>query len=150
MAMFLTRSSLKRILDPERVVSAIRHAEAACSAEIRVSVSDAWWGDPRKRAEKAFIRLGMADTQHRNGVLIYLMPHRRRFAVLGDSGIHAAVGQAFWDATAAAMGERFKSGDFTGGLEHGIAEAGRQLAKHFPAGEGGNPNELPDQVDIDG
>lgn len=148
--MFLTRSKLKRILDPDRVVSAIRDAEAACSAEIRVSVSGAWWGDPRKRAEKAFVKLGMAGTGQRNGVLIYLMPHRRRFAVLGDSGIHAAVGQAFWDATAAAMAGRFKSGDFTGGLEHGIAEAGWQLAKHFPAGADGNPNELPDQVDIDG
>ena len=148
--MILTRSELKRILDPERVVSAIREAEAACTAEIRVSVSGALWGDPRKRAEKAFVKLGMADTEHRNGVLIYLMPHRRRFAVLGDAGIHAAVGQAFWDSVAAALSERFKAGDFTGGLEQGIAEVGRQLAKHFPAGEGGNPDELPDQVDIDG
>jgi putative membrane protein len=148
--MFLTRSRLQRVLDPERVVAAIREAEAACSAEIRVSVSGALWGDPRKRAEKAFARLGMAKTERRNGVLIHLMLHRRRFTVLGDSGINAAVGQTFWDATAAAMGERFKSGDFTGGLEHGIAEVGRQLAKHFPSEAGGNPNELPDQVDIGG
>lgn len=148
--MFLTRSKLKRVLDPERVVSAIREAEVACSAEIRVSVSGALWGDPRKRAEKAFARLGMAETKHRNGVLIHLMFHRKRFTVLGDSGIHAAVGQAFWDATAAAMAERFKSGDFTGGLEHGVAEVGRQLAKHFPAEAGEKPNELPDQVDFDG
>lgn len=148
--MILTRSNLKRLLDPDRVAAAIRAAEAACSAEIRVSVSGALWGDPRKRAEKAFVKLGMAKTEHRNGVLIYLMPRRRRFAVLGDSGIHAAVGQAFWDAIAAAMGERFKSGDFTGGLEHGIAEVGRQLEEHYPASRSGNPNELPDQVDIDG
>lgn len=147
--MLLTRSELKRILDPERVVSAIHAAEAACSAEIRVSVSGALWGDPRKRAEKAFVKLGMAKTMHRNGVLIYLMPHRKRFAVLGDAGIHAAVGQAFWDSIASALSERFKSGDFTGGLEHGIAEVGAQLAKHFPV-EGRNANELSDQIDIDG
>ena len=147
--MILTRSNLKRLLDPDRVSAAIRDAEAACSAEIRVSVSGALWGDPRKRAEKAFVKLGMAKTEHRNGVLIYLMPHRRRFAVLGDAGIHAAVGQAFWDSVAAALSERFKAGDFTGGLEHGIAKVGEQLAKYFPASEGGNPNELPDQVDID-
>ena len=147
--MILTRSNLKRLLDPDRVMAAIREVEAACSAEIRVSVSGALWGDPRKRAEKAFVRLGMAKTEHRNGVLIYLMPHRRRFAVLGDAGIHAAVGQAFWESIAAALSERFKAGDFTGGLEHGIAEVGLRLAKHFPAGEGGNPNELPDQIDID-
>ena len=91
----------------------------------------------------------MAKTEHRNGVLIYLMPRRRRFTVLGDAGIHGAVGQAFWESIAAALSERFKAGDFTGGLEHGIAEVGRQLAKHFPIREGENPNELPDQVDID-
>ena len=147
--MLLTRSGLKRILDPDRVAAAIRAAEAACSAEIRVSVSGALWGDPRRRAEKAFVKLGMAETEQRNGVLIYLMPHRRRFAVLGDAGIHAAVGQAFWDGVAAALSERFKAGDFTGGLEHGIAEVGAQLAKHFPAG-GRNANELPDQIDLDG
>ncbi len=148
--MFLTRSNLKRILDPERIVAAIRAAEAGCSAEIRVSVSDAWWGHPRKRAEKAFLRLGMANTEHRNGVLIYLMPYRKRFAVIGDAGIHAAVGQAFWDAIAGALSERFMSGDFTGGLEHGIAEVGRQLAQHFPAGAEHNPDELPDEVDFEG
>lgn len=147
--MILTKSKLLRLLDPDRVVAAIREAESRCSAEIRVSVSGAWWGDPRKRAEKAFARLRMGNTGQRNGVLLYLMPHRRRFAVIGDAGIHAAVGQAFWEATAAAMAERFQAGDFTGGLEHGIAEAGRQLAKHFPATGRKNPNELPDEVDLD-
>ncbi len=147
--MILTRQQLKRLLDPERVVAAIRAAESGCTAEIRVSVSGALWGDPRARAEKAFVRLGMARTEHRNGVLFYLMPRRRRFAVLGDAGIHARVGQSFWDAIAAALSERFRDGDFTGGLEHGIAEAGRQLAAHFPAGAGRNRNELPDRIDLD-
>lgn len=148
--MFLTRARLRRLLDPERIVAAIRAAEAACTAEIRVSVSGARWGDPRKRAEKAFRRLGMARTRQRNGVLIYLMPAARRYAVLGDAGIHAAVGQAFWDALGAAMAERFAEGDFTGGLEAGIAEAGRALALHFPAGATSNPDELPDRVDLEG
>lgn len=147
--MFLTRSKLQRMLDPERVVAAIQAAEAACSAEVRVSISGAWWGDLRKRAEKAFVKLGMTDTRHHNGVLIYLMPHRKRFTVLGDSGIHEAVGQAFWEEVASAMSGRFKSGDFTGGLEHGIAEVGRQLAKHFPPDARSNPDELPDQVDFE-
>lgn len=147
--MILTRQQLKRFLDPERVMAAIRAAESACTAEIRVSVSGALWGDPRKRAEKAFVKLGMAGTEHRNGVLFFLMPHQRKFAVLGDAGIHARVGQSFWDAIAAALSERFQAGDFTGGLEHGIAEAGRQLAAHFPARDGGNPNELPDRIDLE-
>lgn len=148
--MFLTRSKLKRIIDPERIVAAIQAAEAGCSAEIRVSVSGALWGDPRRRAEKAFLKLGMANTKHRNGVLIYVMPHRKRFAVLGDAGIHAAVGQAFWDSVVAILAGRFKSGDFTGGLELGIAEVGRRLAEHFPRDGNADPDELPDEVDLGG
>lgn len=147
--MFLTRSKLLSLLDPDRISEAIREAESHSSAEIRVSVSGALWGDPRKRAERAFVKLGMTQTEHRNGVLIFVMPYRKRFAILGDAGIHAVVGQAFWDAVAEAMSERFKNGDFTGGLEHGIAEAGTRLAEHFPA-EGRNPNELPNQVDLGG
>ena len=146
--MWLTRSKLQSLLDPDRVVAAIRAAESDCSAEIRVSVSGAWWGDPEKRAQKAFLRLGMANTEHRNGVLILLMPHRKRFAVLGDQGIHAAVGQDFWQAVTAAMSQRFQTNHLTEGLEHGIAEIGRQLTKHFPAVQHGHPNELPDQVDF--
>lgn len=148
--MLLTRSKLKHLLDPDRIVAAIQAAEAGCSAEIRVSVSGALWGNPRKRAEKAFLKLGMANTQHRNGVLLYLMPSRKRFAVIGDAGIHAAVGQTFWESVSALLTERFKSGDFTGGLELGIAEVGRRLAEHFPIEAGGNPDELPDEVDFDG
>lgn len=148
--MFLTRAKLLKMIAPDRITAAIREAESHCTAEIRVSVSDHWWGQPRKRAEKAFLRLGMAKTEHRNGVLIYLMPFRRRFSVIGDEGIHTAVGQAFWDAIAAAMAERFRSGDFTGGLEHGIAEAGARLAEHFPLKAGTDRNELSDQVDLDG
>lgn len=148
--MLLTQSKLRRLLDPERIASAIHDAESHCTAEIRVSVSGAWWGDPHKMAERAFIRMGMARTEQRNGVLFFVMPFRRRFAVIGDSGIHAAVGQAFWDEVTTAMGARFRAGDVTGALEHGIAEAGHHLAIHFPAPNGGNPNELPDQVDLGG
>ncbi|HEU4951363.1 MAG TPA: TPM domain-containing protein [Holophagaceae bacterium] len=148
--MFLTQSRLRRLLDPERIVAAIRAAEVASTAEIRVSVSGARRGDPRARAEKAFHRLGMANTRQRNGVLIYLMPLARRYAVIGDAGIHAAVGQAFWDDLGAAMARHFAEGDFTGGLEAGIAEAGQALALHFPAGDGPNPDELPDRLDLEG
>ena len=89
----------------------------------------------------------MARTVERNGVLIFVVPSRRRFVILGDEGIHAKAGQEFWDRTAAAISERFKSEDFTGGLVHGIQEAGKQLATHFPP-RASATNELPDDVDL--
>ncbi len=141
------RRKLKRLVDAAAVKRAIEESERGTTGEIRVSVSTFFWGDVRKTAERAFDRMGMARTVHRNGVLIFVIPSRRKFVVLGDSGIHEKVGQEFWDGVAAAISERFRKGDFTGGLVHGIREAGRQLASHFPA-EGPHPDELPDEVDF--
>ncbi len=56
-----------------------------------------FWGNVRRAAERAFDRLGMDRTKDRNGVLFFIVPSRKRFVVLGDEGIHAKVGQEFWD-----------------------------------------------------
>lgn len=144
----MLRRTLKRLIDQDAVERAIREAEARTSGEIRVSVSTFFWGNIRHTAEAAFERLGVGRTAERNGVLFFVVPSRRAFVVLGDEGIHAKVGQEFWDGVAAAMSARFKERDFTGGLLHGIAEAGRQLETHFPSQGARDVNELPDSVDF--
>jgi len=140
------RATLKRRVDADAVKRAIEEAEGRTSGEIRVSVSTFFWGNVRRTAERAFASLGMHQTAQRNGVLFFVVPSRRAFVVLGDEGIHAVVGQEFWDGVAAAMSARFKAGDFTDGLVHGITEAGRQLAAHFPSQGRQDRNELPDEV----
>jgi len=144
------RRKLKELIDAEAVKAAIEEAERQSSGEIRVSVSTFFWGDVRRTAERAFERMGMDRTEHRNGVLFFIVPSRKKFVVLGDQGIHEKAGQEFWDAVTAAVSERFAKGDFTGGLTHGIAEAGRQLAEHFPSQGPRDVNELPDDVDFGG
>lgn len=144
------RRKLKALIDAEAVKAAIAEAEAQTSGEIRVSVSTFFWGDVRRTAERAFERMGMCGTKDRNGVLFFIVPSRKKFVVLGDQGIHERVGQEFWDAVAAAVSERFAKSDFTGGLVHGITEAGRQLAEHFPHQGEQDVNELSDDVDFGG
>src|SRR5919198_3819690 len=101
--MWLHRQSLLRRLDVKRIEDALREAEKRSSGEIRVSVAPFFWGSVRKAAERAFTRLGLTQTKARNGVLLFVVPARRKFVVLGDDGIHAKVGQQFWDKTAAAL-----------------------------------------------
>ena len=144
----MSRRNLRKSLDEARVVAAIQAAERLTSGEIRVSVSSYFWGDPFKVAQRAFSRLGMAATQERNGVLIFLVPSRKKFVVLGDVGIHAKVGPAFWEAVAAAMAEQFRQGGFTEGLEAGIHQVGISLAEHFPSAGEVDRNELPDEVEF--
>lgn len=145
----MTRRSLKKCLDESRVIEAIRRAERTSSGEIRVSVASFFWGDVEKAARKAFVRLGMDRTGQRNGVLILLVPSRRRFAVVGDEGIHAKVGQDFWDDLAGCLSARFRRGEFTDGLVEGITLVGDRLAEHFPWQGAADRNELPDDVDYE-
>ena len=147
---FMTRKGLLRAIDPRRIEDAIRKAEQRTSGEIRVSVSRFFWGDVRRVGEQAFARLGMTATRQRNGILFFLVPSRRRFVVLGDEGIHGKVGQDFWDRVAAAVSERLREGDFTGGLVQGIETVGEQLALHFPFDPATDVDELPDGLDFGG
>jgi uncharacterized membrane protein len=145
--MWLGRGTLIRRLDVKRIEDALRAAEKRTSGEIRVSVSHFFWGNVRKAAEHAFVRMGMTATKERNGILFFVVPSRRRFVVLGDEGIHAKVGQEFWDKIAAAMSAKFHAGDFTGGLVDAIGVVGEELARHFPR-TAADVNELPDHVDF--
>jgi len=141
------RRKLLRKIDPERIKSAIQAAEKRTSGEIRVSVSQFFWGRVRPVAERTFQRLGMTGTTDRNGILFFIVPSRRRFVVLGDEGIHAKVGQEFWDALTADLSGDFKQGRFQDGLLKAIADVGEKLAVHFPCDPLTDKNELPDDID---
>jgi uncharacterized membrane protein len=134
-------------IDKNRIKRAIERAERRTSGEIRVSVSPLFWGDVRKAAEKAFERLGMSATKDRNAVLFFVVPARRKFVVLGDSGIHEKVGEQFWHSLVRTVSEKVREGDLTSGLVAGIVAAGEHLAKHFPYHAASDTNELGDDVD---
>jgi len=133
-------------IDHARVVAAITAAELKTSGEIRVVLCRHKVTDPVAAAQREFTRLGMTATAARNGVLLYLAPRSRNFAVIGDTGVHEKCGAAFWTELAAAMTEYFKRGDFTSGLELGIARAGDLLAQHFPRADG-DRDELPNTIE---
>jgi len=119
-------------IDHARVTAAIAAAEQLTSGEIRVFVTHRPAADAVQAAQRHFEKLGMTATPHRNGVLIFLAPRSRTFAVIGDTAVHEKCGDAFWRLLAAAMGNHFKRGEFTEGLVHGIERAGALLAEHFP------------------
>ncbi len=143
----MNRRKLLASIDRERVKAAIEAAEKETSGEIRVSVTPYFWGNVEKAAHRAFHRMGMDRTRERNAILFLVVPARRRFAVVGDEGIHRQVGDEFWARVAAAVAAKFHEGDYTGGLVDGIAAVGKELARHFPYHEA-DVNELADDVDF--
>lgn len=141
----MAKSTFIDTIDQAAIAQAIGQAEAKTSAEIRIFVSRKKPHDAIAAAGREFVRLGMTATKLRNGVLIYLAPEVRKFAVIGDQGIHQRVGDAHWRQIVAEMTAHFGRGDFTAGIVHAIAAAGASLAEHFPR-QSDDVNELPDQV----
>ncbi|MBP9903495.1 MAG: TPM domain-containing protein [Verrucomicrobia bacterium] len=133
-------------LRENEIVAAIRAAERETSGELRVFISRESVSDPVVAAQKEFTRLGMEKTRERNAVLIYLAPGRRKFAVIGDCGVHARCGDAFWVELARSMTAHFRAAEFTEGIVQGILRAGELLAEHFPR-RPDDANELPDRVE---
>jgi len=136
-------------LREHEIVAAIRTAEQQTSGEVRVFISrQPEVADPVAAAQQEFNRLGMANTRDRNGVLIYLAPGPCKFAVIGDTGIHARCGETFWQHLAESMGARFHAGEFTEGIVQGILRAGELLAVHFPR-RPDDTDELPNRIERD-
>jgi uncharacterized membrane protein len=136
-------------LSPEqeqRIVAAIEAAELLTSGEVRVHLNDTCKGDALKDAEKVFKRLRMDQTADRNGILFYIALESHKFAVVGDLGIHAIVGQSFWDGIRDHMVTELKEGRWLEAIELGVAEAGRALAQYFPHQGNRDQNELSNEV----
>jgi uncharacterized membrane protein len=74
------------------------------------------------------------ETRERNGVLIFVAPLSKRFAVIGDTGIRARCGPKFWEEMAGEMTAHFRQVEFTRGIIGGIKKAAEFLALHFPRG----------------
>ncbi len=136
-------------LDHARVTAAIVAAEAQTSGRVRVLVARHRAPRPIAAAQAHFPKLSIATLPQRNGVLIFVSPRSRTFAIIGDRGVHEQCGEAFWTELAAAMTGYFKQGRFTDGLVHGIERAGALLAAHFPPGSdaGLPPTDAVEDVD---
>lgn len=118
--------------EQQQIVEAIKQAELNTSGEIRVHVEPNCATDPYERAKEVFEKLGMHATAQKNGVLFYVAYADKKFAILGDKGIHEKVQQNFWDQEKELMLAHFKEGDFCLGLSKAIADAGEKLKQHFP------------------
>lgn len=129
----------------ERIKAAIQQAENRTSGEIRVCAEKHCSEEVLDRAAWYFDQLDMQKTAARNGVLIYIAIEDHQFAIIGDAGINAVVGEKFWDETRDTMISYFKKGVLAEGLIAGIETAGEALARHFPR-QANDRNELPDDI----
>jgi len=128
------------------ILQAIKDAEHRTSGEIKVHIESSTQGkDVLDRAADVFAMLELHKTKLRNGVLFYLAISDKKFAILGDIGIHQAVGDRFWDTIRNQMQQYFRNGNFTAGMIEGIKMAGEKLRDKFPY-QDDDINELSDEI----
>jgi uncharacterized membrane protein YgcG len=155
----LDAADAKRLLGAgalQRIEARVTASEARHSGEIRVSVEA---GLPlsylrrdapvRERAVMLFGKLRVWDTEHNNGVLIYLMLAEHAIEIVADRGLARHVDAAEWQRITTSMSTAFKSGQFEAGLNQAIDAVDALLLQHFALAPGEvNPNELPDGADL--
>jgi uncharacterized membrane protein len=138
--------------------SAMRHIEQAITAsershsgEIRFVVEAGlhpyeimFRKTPRKRAIELFGRLNIWDTEHNNGVLIYLLLADKDVEIVADRGIDRCVGYENWESICQDMENLFRKGEYEAAVLQGIAEISMHLQRNFPYQESNN-NEIPNQ-----
>ncbi len=146
------QGALDRMISPpqqSRVVAAIAAAEKTTSGEIKVHVEPRCkGGDPYKRAVALFEQLGLTHTTERNAVLIYLAVDDRQYALIGDTAIHAAVGDPFWQGASAVLKDALLRGAYGDALVGAVEAVGKELAAKFPRLEGGGAkkNQIGDEI----
>ncbi|HEY2931204.1 MAG TPA: TPM domain-containing protein [Acidobacteriota bacterium] len=131
--------------DLQELHQAIVRAEQKTSGEIKLDFEYDVQHDPLTHAARIFQALGLSRTAERNATLIVLFLKDRRFAILGDEGIHKRVPPYFWDSVRAKMEEQFRIGNFKQGLIVGIEELAQKLAAFFPRARE-DRNEISDQI----
>jgi uncharacterized membrane protein len=100
---------------------------------------------PRKRALELFSQLGIWDTEHNTGVLLYLLLADRDIEIVADRGIHQHVGNAGWGVICKEIEKQFRHGAFEAGTLFGINQITQRLQQHFSSDGCVGKNELPDK-----
>jgi len=151
------QSVLRRAFPPaalDRIGQRIAEGETRHAAEIRLAIEDSldlrriWSEDPpRERALEVFSALRVWDTEHNNGVLVYVDLADHAVEIVADRAAARAIDEADWRAVADAMCAAFRRGEYLDGTLAAIDRLDEMLARAFPAGER-NPDELPNRPAI--
>jgi uncharacterized membrane protein len=153
---WLDETDTRRAIPPvlvEQLARRVAASEKRHSGEIRIYVEAGLpasyvWRDAgaRERAVTLFGKLRIWDTEHNNGVLIYLLLAEHAIEIVADRGLTRHVSPQQWAEIVQRMGSAFRDKRFEDGLTQALEEVSALLVRHFPVGEGeANANELPDE-----
>lgn len=136
----------------DRLAQQVAASEARHTGQIRIYAESALplsylrrGASSRERAITLFGKLRVWDTEHNNGVLVYLLLAEHAIEIVADRGLNRQVSAQAWRSVADRMGQALAGGHWEQGLALAVDEATALLVAHCPAPPGGGRhNELPD------
>ncbi|KGQ18905.1 putative membrane protein [Lysobacter dokdonensis DS-58] len=121
-----------------RITAAIDAGELRHSGEICFAVEPALhWRHvlrgttARERAEQAFAKLRVWDTEANTGVLLYVLLADHRLEIVADRGLRG-VDPPAWEAVCRRIQDGLRSEDPASAIVHGIEAISDLLAEHAP------------------
>ena len=140
--LMMTPGRLRRSFPPATLASienAISATELDHAGQIRFAVEGALDCAPllrgqsaRERAIDLFAQLRIWDTEHNNGVLIYLLLADRDVEIVADRGIAGKTTTSTWEQICHTMESAFRRSEYERGVLDGIHLAAHTLRRHFP------------------
>lgn len=136
----------------QRLAERVTQSEQLHCGEIRICVEAALPASyvernapPRERALTLFGKLRVWDTEHNNGVLVYLLLQDHAIEIIADRGFNRHVPHAAWSHIAERMSDALRANAYETALASAIDDITQLLATHFPP-DPHRPrlNELPD------
>ena len=121
------------------IAEAIQASERVHFGEIRFAIEGALDGLPLWRGQTAheraidlFSQLRVWDTEHNNGVLIYVLLADQAVEIVADRGINARASRHTWNAICQHMQAAFSRSNFQAGAVHGVDALSQTLRDHYP------------------
>lgn len=147
--------TLRRVLTPDamsRIEAAIAESERTHGGQVVFAVESALplvrlrhGITPRQRALEVFGLLHVWDTEHNNGVLIYLLLADHDVEIIADRGIADADSNAGWHSICKEIERAFVAGHHVDGVIDGIRASAAVIARRYPHDPSAARNELPDR-----
>ena len=123
--------------DQHAIALAVEEAEHGHVGEIQVVIEgslpsrSAYYQDTLCRARQLFAELGVWDTEHNSGVLVYLNLCDHKVEIVIDRGIKQATTQDVWDQICQNIIQELKRQQYKNGVILGVKQIGEILNQYY-------------------
>ncbi|OTG67158.1 TPM domain-containing protein [Acinetobacter silvestris] len=123
--------------DQAAIAEAVQQAEQGHVGEIQVVIEghipshQAYHQNARSRAQQLFAELGVWDTEHNSGILVYLNLCEQAVEIIIDRGINTATTQLAWQKICDEMIVNLKQKKYRAAVIKGVLDIGQILDQFY-------------------